>query len=489
MSDNLRQRAEQGALWSSLDALGSRLIQFVVGIILARLLLPEQFGVVAMLSVFIAFAQTLASGGFFTAVIQRKEITPLQASSVFFLNLASGLAIAGLLFAAAPLIASFYDQPQLVALTRAVSALIVIDSAGWMHAALLSRNLDFRTQTTITWLSTIGSGAVGIVLALQGYGAWSLIYQQISSAGIRVVLLWILSRWRPRLEFSLTSVRGLFGFGCRMLASALLHRGFANLYDLIIGKFFSPADLGYYSRASRLQALPSTTFTSMITRVSLPLFSSLQDQPARLREIMRRALRMAMFLNAPVMIGLAAAAPNIVLILLTETWLPCVPLLQLLCIDGLLHPLHVINLNVLVARGRSDLFLRLELIKKALLVANIVLTIRHGVLVLLAGHALLGFVSYFLNNYYVARILGYGLRDQIRDIAPQLAFSLLAGLAAFALPDVLALPPLPLLIVQIATGGVVYLGLCALFRTSSFREAVRMIQPRLAKLLPQGKPV
>jgi teichuronic acid exporter len=378
--------------------------------------------------------------------------------------------VAGLLCLVAPRIASFYNQPILAPLTRAMSLIIVINSFGLIQSTILSKQIDFKTQTKISLIAGTLSGIMGIILATAGFGVWSLVGQQVSGSLFSTILLWLLSTWRPALIFSFNALKDMFGFGSRLLVSGVLSQIFDNIYLLMIGKLFSAADLGFFTYANHLQALPSQTLSEMVGRVTFPVFSSIQEDLNRLKKGLKKALTFLVLVNFPVMVGLAVIARPLVVALLTEKWAECIPYLQLLCVLGLLYPLHVINLNVLQALGRSDLYLRLEIIKKVLVVINIIVTWRWGISAMIYGMIATSFISYYLNSYYSGVLIGYPLWEQLRDLLSALIIAVLMGLVVYTL----GLLPFPnywsMLLLQITTGIVVYVCLCRLFRLTAFME-------------------
>lgn len=483
MHSELKTKSIRAAMWSFIEAVGLRGVQFAIGIILARLLLPDQFGLIGMLTIFLAVAQTFLDSGFGAALIQRQDITEKDTSSIFYFNLLVGVFAAGSLCIIAPGVADFYNQPVLTPLLRLMSLLLVINAFGLVQNILLVKAIDFKTQTKVSLIASVISGIIGVAMAYRGYGVWSLAAQQLSSASFRVILLWMFNSWRPVLLFSLQSLRELFAFGSKLLASSLLNTIFDNIYLIVIGKLFSPADLGYFTRANNIQHLPSQTLSGMVGRVTFPVFSTIQDDPVRIKRGMKKALTVLVLGNFPMMIGLAVVAQPLVLVLLTEKWLPCVPYLQLLCLVGLMLPLHLVNLNVLQAMGRSDLFLRLEIIKKALVVLNIAITWRWGITAMIFGQITISFVSYYLNAYYNRALLNYSIWEQIRDLYPYLLAALMMGGAMNALEHLSIASPLWLLIIQIVTGGVVYLLLCRLFRFAAYLDLQTIVLCRMPFLL------
>lgn len=479
MSSSLYKHAQDGAVWSAIDAMGARFVQFVIGVILARLLLPEQFGLIGMLAIFMAVTQALLTSGFGSALIQKKEVTQADTSSVFYFNLGIGVVLAGLLCLAAPAIARFYEEPVLTALTRVMSLVIVINAFAVVQTAMLTRAVDFRTQTKVSLLAGALSGAIGVVMAYRGFGVWSLVGQQVSNAFFHAALLWLFNRWRPGLVFSYTSLRSMFAFGSRLLISSLLNQVFMNIYYVVVGRLFSPATLGFYTRAKRLEELPSMTLSSVVTRVSFPVFSSIQDDGARLKRGLRRALTLLVFVNCPVVIGLAAAARPLIVVMLTDKWLPCVPYLRLLCGVGLLLPLQILNLNLLMAKGRSDLFLRLEIVKKIFTVVNIAVTWRWGVSALILGQIVCDLLGYYLNSYYTGRFIGYTIAQQVRDVAPYFLCAGVMGVVVYSLEYLPLKSEVLLLLAQIGVGGVLYPLLCGVLRLSAFYETWHLVAAKV----------
>jgi len=468
--DNLQQKTVQALSWSFIEAVAQRGVQFVIGIVLARLLFPEQFGLIGMLLIFMAVSQSFLDSGFGAALIQKQEITQTDICSVFYFNILVGLAAAGLLSFAAPWIAAFYKQPILTPLTRALSLTLVINSFGLVQNALFTKQINFKTQTKVTLIAGILSGIVGITLAVREFGVWSLAIQQISSSFIRTACLWFFSSWRPIPVFSFTSLRKLFGFGSRLLASNVLNQIFDNIYLVVIGRMFSAADLGFFTRAKNLNDLPSQSLSHMVGRVTFPVFSTIQNDHVRLKRGLKKALTTLVLVNFPMMIGLAIVARPLVLVLLTDKWAPSIPYIQLLCAAGLLFPLQLMNLNVLQALGRSDLFLRLELIKKALIVANIAITWQWGISAMIYGMIVTSIISYYLNSYYNGMLISYPIKEQVFDLFPYLMVSVLMGTVVFATGSLQFPNHWSLLLAQITTGIVAYVLLCRVFRLKAFME-------------------
>ncbi len=470
MVENLHRKTVHALSWSFIEVVAQKGVQFVIGIVLARLLFPEEFGLIGMLTIFMAVIRTFLDSGFGAALIQKRDITQTDICSIFYFNILVGLAAAGLLCLGAPWIAAFYRQPALEALTRALSLSVIIDSFGMIQGTIMVKDINFKTQTKVSLVSGALSGIIGISLAALGFGVWSLVVQQLSASLFTTVSLWLFNSWRPALIFSFGSLRNLFGFGSRLLFSGLLNQIFENSYLVVIGRLFSAADLGFFARAKTLNDLPTQTLSGMVARVTFPVFSTLQSDPDRLKRGLKKALTMLVLLNFPMMIGLTVVARPLVVVLLTEKWVPCVPYLQLLCIAGVLFPLHLINLNALQALGRSDLFLRLEIIKKVMIGINIAITWRWGISAMIYGIIAHSIIAYYLNCYYSGSLLRYPLREQAGDFIPYLLVSMAMGIMAAAAGLLHYSSEWLLLLVQIATGATCYILLCRVFRLRAFEE-------------------
>jgi teichuronic acid exporter len=470
MTDNLQSKTVSALSWSFVEAIAQKGVQFVIGIILARLLFPEQFGLIGMLTIFMAVIRMLLDSGFGAALIQKQEITETDICSIFYFNILVGLAAAGLLCLAAPWIAAFYKQPILTSLTRALSLTIVINSFGLIQSTILTRQINFKTHTKVSLIAGVLSGVIGVTLAALGFGVWSLVVQQISASLLSTICFWSFSAWRPAMIFSFNALREMFGFGSRLLFSGVLNQIFDNIYLLVIGKLFSATDLGFFTRAKTLNDLPSQTLSEMVGRVTFPVFSTIQDDPVRMKRGLKKALIYLVFVNFPMMIGLAVVARPLVLVMLTAKWAACIPYLQLLCVGGLLYPLHLMNLNVLQALGRSDLFLRLEIIKKVMIVINIVVTWRWGISAMIYGMIITSIIAYYLNSYYTGILIDYPIRKQVRDLFPYLIVAVLMGMAVYVAGLIQFPNHWSMLLVQITTGSIFYIFLCRAFRLKAFMD-------------------
>ena len=478
--DTIKHKAVNAVIWSGVDRLSGQLIRFVIGIILARLLMPAEFGLIGMLGIFMGVAQVFVNCGFGEGLIQKQNTTHRDECSVFYLNIAFGVFAGGLLYSAAPWIANFYHQPILTSLTRLMALDVVINSFGIVQTMLLTKEIDFKTQLKVGVISTVISGGFAVVMAMQGFGVLSLAAQVLIGDVLRVILLWMFHSWRPSAVFSLSSLRELLPYGSRMFASGLLNSIFTEIYSLVIGRVYAPAALGLFTRARQMQQLPVDNLCNIVGRVSFPVFASIQHDKALLKRGIRKAARGLVMINFPLMIGLAVVARPLVLVLLTKKWEACVPYIQLLCVSGALFPLSLIHLNALAAQGRSDLFLRLEVIKKIVLVISVAITFRYGVKALLIGEIVVSTISCGLNSYYSTLLIGYSWREQILDLLPYLGISALMGVSVWVAGGLVPWGGyFGQLAAEVATGMIVYCLGCRFCRLSAFSEACEVVSSRI----------
>lgn len=453
---NLKQKSINGMFWTISERMSVQVVQFVVQIILARLLEPAQFGLIGMLMIFTAVAQSIMDSGFGSALIQKKDADQTDASSIFFFNLLLGIILAIILTLLAPLIAQFYNQPILTPLTRALSITLILNAFSLVQTSLLAKRLDFKTQMKTSLLAVFISGVVGIVMAFRGFGVWSLVAQMISKSLFQAIFLWIFSTWRPTAVFSVSSLKTMFSFGSKLLFSGLIDTIFSNIYQTFIGKVYSPADLGYYSKAKSFEKTAVQVSGSSLGNVLFPSLVHFQDDDAGLKRAYRKTIRLSLFLHFPLMVGLWATADSLFRLLLTDKWAPSVPYFQLLCVAGLLYPLHVLNLNILKVKGRSDLFFRLEIVKKAFLVLALLLTYRHGILAMLYGSIITSIIAYLLNSYYSGHLIDYSHLDQIKDLFPSFTSAFLMGVGMYFIGFLPIENHLLMLSLQTITGVILY---------------------------------
>ena len=454
-------------LWRFAERCGAQAVSFLVSIILARLLAPEAYGTIALAMVFINILQVFVDSGMGTALIQKKDADDLDFSSVFYFNIAACLVLYAGLFLAAPSIAQFYGDPALTALVRALSLTVVVSGVRNIQQSYVSRHLLFKRFFFSTIGSTLASAVIGIAMAYAGFGVWALVGQSLSNVVTGTIILWATVPWRPRRMFSWQRLKSLLSFGWKLLVSSLLDTGYNNLRSLIIGKLYSSADLAYYNQGDKLPNLVITNINTSIDSVLLPTMANEQDDPARVRSMTRRAIKTSTYVMAPLMMGLAACAEPLIRLILTEKWLPCVPFLRIFCITYMFWPIHTANLNAIKALGRSDLFLKLEIVKKIVGLTILLCTMWHGVMAMAYSLLLSSVLSQIINTWPNRKLLRYHYLNQLADILPALLLACAMGLAVYCI-QFLGWGDLPTLCVQVPVGAALYLAGSALLRLDSF---------------------
>lgn len=431
VTESLKQKTTKGLFWSSVERFSNQGVSFIFSIILARILAPSDFGIVAMIGIFFAVAQSFVDSGFSNALVRKTDRREEDLSTCFYFNIAVGLVAYIVLFFIAPFVATFYNQPILSPIIRITGLGVVLNSLCVVQQALFTIRIDFKSQAKVTLSATIISGIVGVVLAYLEYGVWALVWQGVVMSLVRMGLLWLMSKWRPKTGFSKVSFHYLFGYGSKLLASGLLDTIYNNIYPIVIGKFYTPAQLGNYSRALTFAQLPSSNITSILQRVTFPVLSTIQDDMPRLQTDYRRLLKLSAFIVFPLMMGLAAVAFPVIRIILTPKWEGCSLYLQIICFALMLYPIHAINLNLLQVKGRSDLFLRLEVIKKIVGVCIMCITIPLGITAMCIGMVASSLIALFINTFYTGKLIDIGYLKQMRDLLPIFINSLLMGGVVF----------------------------------------------------------
>ncbi len=446
-------------------------------IVMARVLTPEDYGLVGMLTIFIAISQALVDSGFSQALIRKQDRTEIDNSTVFYFNIGIGLILYLILFFCAPLIARFYNEPLLTPMTRVISISVVINSLVVVQRALLTIEIDFKTQAKASLVAAITAGAIGIVMAYSGYGVWAIVWFQLSNLGVNMILLWILSKWRPSRKYSWKSFRELFAFGSKLAASGVIDTVYNNVYLLVIGKIFNASDLGYYTRASQFAQFPSSNITGILQRVTFPVLCSIQNDNERLEHVYRRFLRLSAFVIFPLMTGLAAVAHPLIMILLKEQWAFAATLLSIICFSMMWYPVHAINLNLLQVKGRSDLFLKLEIIKKIIGITMLCATIPLGLIAMCAGSIVTSIICLTINTYYTGKLINVGFLKQMQDLLPTLAYSLSMGAIVWCIVQLIPDSRIQL-ITGIAAGITYFFAVTWLTRSADLRELISFIRSK-----------
>lgn len=472
MPDNnvsLKAKTVSGSFWSFADSLLGQGVTFLVGLVLARLLTPHEYGLIGIVSIFIAVFNSIVDSGFSNALIRKTDADDTDYDTVFISNLVFSVFLFAVFLSVSPLVADFFGQPLLGPLCRAMSVIVLVNAFAIIQRTLFVKRIDFKTQTKISLIASVSSGVIGIGMALCRLGVWSLVGQQISRQLLNTLFLWIWGRWRPRLRFSAASFRELFGFGWKLLVSGLINTLWTQVYQVVIGKCYSSATLGQYTRADQFANVCSSNLNAVVSRVTYPVLSSIQEDKARLKAAYRRIIRLTMLVDFVLVLGLGAVAEPMVRVLLGDRWLPCVPFLQIICFNYMMYPLHALNLNMLQVQGRSDLFLRLEIIKKVIAVGPILLGIFINIYWMLVGSVFTGFFAYYLNARYSGPFLKYGVWQQIKDVLPSFGVALFMAAAVYAM-SFLPLSPFLLLPLQIAVGAGITLAVCEALKLEEYME-------------------
>ena len=477
MSNNLKSKTQKGLVWSFVERFATQGVQFLFGIILARLLSPEDYGTIAMPLVFLAIAQCIIDSVFSTALIRKPDLTEDDLSTAFYFNIVVGVVCYLLLFFTSPLIADFYNTPILADLLKVTALATLFNPLCAVQQAILTRKIDFKTQAVVSLSGAIVSGMAGLVMAFNGFGVWSLVCQQVGGYAIRTILLWVLGKWKPKRRWSWESFHYLWGFGSKILGSGLLDTIYNNIYPIVIGKFFSANDLGNYTRAQQFSTLPSSNVTGVLQRVTFPVLSSIQNEDERLAKNYRKILKLSAFLIFPMMLMLSAIADPLVRVLLTDKWEGCIILLQIICFQMMWYPIHAINLNLLTVKGRSDLFFRLEVFKKLVGVAIMCVTIPQGIIWMVSGGIVSSMIALVINTYYTGKLIKVGYLKQMGDLLPIFGVSMLMWLLIHG--SLLLTTNIYIqLAIGIFAGILVYVACAKLLLKSEWEDAMSMIPNR-----------
>lgn len=469
MAESIRNKTVKGVGWSFADNMFNQGITFLVGLVLARLLTPEEYGLIGLITIFISVFNSIVDSGFSNALIRKTNVQDKDFNTAFLTNLVVSVFLYLILYIWAPAISRFFDQPMLISLLRVMGVIVIINAFGLIQRTIYIRNVDFKTQAKISLWASVLSGVTGIVMAYYGLGVWSLVGQQVSRQFLQSFLMWCYSNWYPKIQFSMQSFRDLFGFGWKLLVSGLINTVWNEIYQVVIGKFYSADTLGQYTRAHQFTTIFSSNLTGIVQRVSYPVLSQIQDDKQRLKNGYKRVIKCTMLISFCCMLGLAAIAEPMVLTLIGEQWLPCVPFLQLISFQMMLYPLHAINLNMLQVQGRSDLFLKLEIIKKIIAIGPLLLGIFIDVYLMLIGSILTGFISYYLNAFYSGKFLNYSIWEQIKDILPSFGIASVMAVMVYAI-SFINVSPILLLTIQLFAAFIIVFILCEITKLDSYLE-------------------
>lgn len=478
---SLKDKAVKGTFWSAADAFLAQGVSFIVGIILARLLSPEEYGLIGIVLIFTTIMLNVVDSGFSNALIRKKEVTNDDYCTLFIFNFGASIIMFALLYISAPWIALFFERPQLVPLVRVMGIILIIQALSIVQNTILSRKIDFKTKTKASIISAISSGMIGIGMAFAGLGVWSLVAQQLSRQLFYSGCLWVLNQWWPKMRVSRLSLQYMWGFGWKLLISGTLDSIWKELYQTVVGKCYSPATLGQYTRSSQYARLFSSNLTTIIQRVTFPVLSNLRGDRIRMVNSYRRIIKTSMFVTAVLMIFMAAIAEPMIYCLIGPKWHVAATFLPLICVSSSLYPLHAINLNMLQVQGKTDVYLFIEILKKIISIGPLCLGIFVGIYWMLIGSIIIGITAFFINSYYSGRMLGYSSWAQIKDVAPSYAIAFLVAVSVYFLKYIpvsywIILP------IQIVVGTIVFFILCETIKLSEYLEVKNIAKEYIKKV-------
>lgn len=478
------KRVFSNFIWRFAERSGAQGVKLVVELVLARLLLPEDYGSVALVAVFITILNVFVDSGLASALIQKKNADDLDFSSVFYFNIVWCCILYCLLFATAPVISAFYSRPELTAMIRVLGLSVIISGVKNVQQAFVSRNMQFKRFFFATLGGTLGAAVLGIVMAYLGFGAWALIAQQLFNTAVDTLILWLTMKWRPKKVFSVHRLSSLLNYGWKLLLSSLLDTVYTNLRSLLIGKIYTTSELAFYNQGEKYPFAVVGNINSSIDSVLLPTMSNEQDNAIRVKEMTRRAIKTSTFIMAPLMMGLAATADNLVYILLTEKWLPCVFYLRIFCVTYMFYPIHTANLNAIKALGRSDMFLKLEIIKKVVGLALLALTVGISVKAMAYSLLLSSVLCQMINAWPNRKLLNYGYWEQLRDILPNIVLAAVMGILVHRV-EFLGWSAVPTLYVQVLLGAILYVAGSMITKNDSFQYLWAIVKPMTQKIIPR----
>jgi len=471
---SLKKVALNGVLWSVVDKFAIQGGQLLIGIVLARLLMPEDFGLIGMLSIFLAISLSFVDSGMGSGLIQKKNATSLDFSTVFIFNFLVSVFFYFVLYFAAPFIAVFYETPQLVLLTRVLSLNIIINSLAIVQRSKLTIVIDFKTIAKVNLVSVFLGGLIAVYCAYIGFGVWSLVIQVMVSSLTSVIMFWLLGNWKPSIAFSKKSFKELFGFGSKLLLASVYSKLLTNIYNIVIGKAYSSTELGYYTRAKSFAEIASGTVGSVLQQVTYPLLASIQDNETRMVSVYKRVIGMTAFFIFPVMTLFALLADPLVKLVLTDKWIPIIGLLQLMCFARIVKPISFVNMNILNAIGRSDLFLKVDLSKLPIIILTLVITIPLGIKAMVIGHVCTSITSFFINAYMPGKLFGYGALNQLKDMVPVIISTFVMAFSVYI--SVYFLDNLYLkIILGVLVGSITYLFMSYVFKAEELKEIKQLL--------------
>ena len=482
MNDSIKNKTIGGFLWRFAECCGAQGVGFVVSVLLARLLSPNDYGTVALVNVFITILAVFINSGMGSALIQKKNADDLDFSTVFYFNMFMCITLYIIMYLCSPLIAKFYNRPELTTMTRVISLNFLISGVKGIQCSYVSKNMLFKRFFFSTLGGTIFSAFVGVFLAYKGYGAWAIVAQNLSNNLIDTLILWFTVKWRSKLMFSIKRLGGLFSYGWKLLCSALLDTGYNQLRSLLIGKVYSLSDLAYYNKANNFPSMIIGNVNSSIDSVLLPSMSTVQDSKVSVKGMTRRAMKTSTYVMAPLLMGLAACGKSVISILLTDKWLPSYPFMVIFCTTYMFYPVHTANLNAIKAMGRSDLFLKLEIFKKIVGLTAILVTFRISVMAMAYSLLVTSVLSQIINSWPNKKLMNYSYLEQLKDILPGILLAVFMGVCVYCV-NFIGLNSWLTLLIQVPLGAIIFVSLSALLKLESFTYCFNMVKLMINKIL------
>lgn len=483
---SLTDKTVKGVGWNSVDRIANYGIGFIVGIVLARLLSPEEYGLIGIIGIFTAIFNIILDSGLSVALIRKKDTTDTDYCTVFWTNLVLSFVLTAILYFGAPIISRFFNRPELVPYIHVMSFILVLNALSITQQAILTKRIDFKTQTKISLIAHTLSGIIGIAMAYAGFGVWALVAQQMTSRLLTTILLWIYNKWWPKLVFSWNSFKDLFSFSWKLLVAQIISSLWTQVYQAVVGKVYSPATLGQYTRARQYGQLVSSSVGDVVLKVSLPVMSSIQNEDDRLLRAFRTIIKTTMLVSSVLLIGMVACAKPLIYVLIGEQWLPCVPMMQIMSFTLMLYPLHQININMLTVQGRSDIQLLLQIIKCVMAIGPILLGIYVGIYWMLVGSVITGWIALLLNSYYSGKKFNYTWWMQLRDIAPSLIIAFIMAIPVYLL-SYLPISMYALLPIQIIVGFVIAIALCEWWKQEEYLQLKQIVSKYAGRLRNKTK--
>ena len=471
---SLKTKTIKGTIWSAIDGLANQGVIFIVGLLLARLLSPEEYGLIGYVTILISVLNSFVDSGFSNALIRKTDCKSIDYNTTFYFNLAMSIILfISMYFIAIPF-SKFFNEPQLIAIVRAMSCIVILNALAIVQRTDLVKKIDFKTQTKASAISSICSGIIGVLLAYKGFGVWSLVIQQITMQLLRTICFWSLNKWKPKLEYSWNSFKELFGFGSKLLLSGLIDTIWKEISNLVIGKCYSTSTLGQYTRGQQFSNIFSVNMTAVVQRVSYPALSSIQSDKIRLNNAYRKIIRISMLISFVFMFGMIATAKPLIASLIGEKWMEAAEYLQIICFSSCLYPLHAINLNMLQVQGRSDLYLKLEILKKSIAVIPILLGIFFNIKLMLWGNVIVGIISFWLNSIFSGKMIGYSTTSQLKDILPSFSIAAIMAISIFPI-NYFNFPSIGTLCIQIIVGACMVIFLGEIFKLPEYLELKNIV--------------